>query len=183
MENKGLFKKYEVTKLSNPDKPLDCIVLEFDDPIARVGIKAWAKEMRAKGYERVYEDVIEKLKPYGAKSKMYFFGCHGTGGHYYYDPETGQSVSRKDLPGPWGYQIDGSLAPQRDRTPFRCVVTHKDGWTALSFWDYTIDKRPGSNANFLTRGEYDFEEMVTLAAEQWPQIMKRFGAPLVAATD
>ncbi len=58
---KGLFKKYEVRKLSNPTKKIDSIVLEFDDPIARVGIRAWAEEMKRQGFEQVYEDVMKKL--------------------------------------------------------------------------------------------------------------------------
>jgi hypothetical protein len=57
----GLFKKYEVTKLSNPEKKVDAIVLEFDDPIARVGIAAWAHQMKNMGYEQVYLDIMEKL--------------------------------------------------------------------------------------------------------------------------
>jgi hypothetical protein len=61
---KGLFQKYEVKKLSNPDKNLDCIVLEFDDPIARVAIQAWAEEMLGKGHRQVYEDVMKKLTIY-----------------------------------------------------------------------------------------------------------------------
>ena len=39
-KNEGLIRKYEVTKLSNPTKKIDAIVLEFDDPIARVGMAA-----------------------------------------------------------------------------------------------------------------------------------------------
>jgi hypothetical protein len=61
----GLYQKYVVQKIKNPEKKLDCVVLEFDDPIAIVGIKAWAKEMFKNGYHQVAEDVwtkIEKLE-------------------------------------------------------------------------------------------------------------------------
>jgi hypothetical protein len=57
----GLYKKYHVVKLSNPSKVIDAIVLEFDDAIARVGIAAWAHQMKKLGYEQVYLDTIEKL--------------------------------------------------------------------------------------------------------------------------
>lgn len=57
----GLFKKYSVTKISNPEKDVDAIVLEFDDPIARVGIIAWAEEMYKNGYQQVHADIISKL--------------------------------------------------------------------------------------------------------------------------
>lgn len=60
-ESKGLYKKYEVKKLSDPEKEIDAIVLEFDDPIARVGIKSWAREMLVKGYIQVYKDAVKKI--------------------------------------------------------------------------------------------------------------------------
>lgn len=56
--------RFLVTKLTNPDKKVDGIVLEFDDPVARVGIRAWAKAMRSRGYEQVYQDIREKLTNY-----------------------------------------------------------------------------------------------------------------------
>lgn len=63
-KNKGLYKKYHVTKLSNPNEDIDAIVLEFKDQIAREGITAWAEEMKKNGYEEVYTDVMKKLKGY-----------------------------------------------------------------------------------------------------------------------
>lgn len=57
----GLENRYQVIKRINPLKELDCIVLEFDDPIARVGIKAWAEEMKKQGYETVYNEIMTKL--------------------------------------------------------------------------------------------------------------------------
>lgn len=57
----GIYKKYEVTKISNPEKKIDCIVMEFDDPIARVAIEVWADEMAQKGYLAVAKDVYRKL--------------------------------------------------------------------------------------------------------------------------
>lgn len=63
-KNIGLFKKYEVKKLSNPEKELDCVVLEFDDPIARQALEFWAELMRKNGYSEVHKDTIEKLWQY-----------------------------------------------------------------------------------------------------------------------
>lgn len=60
----GLEKRYEVVKLSNPEKVVDAIVLEFDDPIARIGILAWVQEMRLKGYDECANDVVDKLSRY-----------------------------------------------------------------------------------------------------------------------
>lgn len=61
-QQRGLYKKYEVVKTHNPTKKIDCIVLEFDDPISRVGIKAWAREMLKAGYIQVAMDTEAKLR-------------------------------------------------------------------------------------------------------------------------
>lgn len=60
-KSEGLHQKYEVVKLDNPQKLIDAIVLEFDDPIARIGIKAWAEAMFLHGYHKVGIEVLEKL--------------------------------------------------------------------------------------------------------------------------
>ena len=62
MQQQGLFQKYIVRKINNPEKNIDCVCLEFDDPIARIGIAAWAEAMRSQGYIKVWENVQEKLK-------------------------------------------------------------------------------------------------------------------------
>lgn len=61
LKERGLITKFEVKKLTNPAKTINAVVLEFDDPIARAGILAWAKEMNRHGYEKVYDEVITKL--------------------------------------------------------------------------------------------------------------------------
>ena len=59
---KGLNKKYEITKLTNPTKEIDAIVLEWDDPISRKGIRTWIEELKKVGYDTLYNDVNERLK-------------------------------------------------------------------------------------------------------------------------
>lgn len=60
-KSKGLFRKYKVTKLSKPKEPVDCIVLEWGDPIARKAILAWAEAMRDAGHLALYQDVTDRL--------------------------------------------------------------------------------------------------------------------------
>lgn len=62
MKHRGLFQKYEVKKLTNPAKDMDCIVLEFDDPISRVGIKSFADECKENGYIQLAKDIEEHLE-------------------------------------------------------------------------------------------------------------------------
>lgn len=60
----GLYKKYEVTKLSNPEKEIDAIVLEFDDELSRHGIKEFARVAALKGYPKLAHDLFQKCKDY-----------------------------------------------------------------------------------------------------------------------
>lgn len=62
--SQGIELRYEVKKLTNPGKELDCLVLEFDDPIARVGITAWADEMFRQGYFKIAAQIYSKLVRY-----------------------------------------------------------------------------------------------------------------------
>lgn len=65
--NLGLFRKYHVQKLTNPTKQLDCIVLEFDDPHAREGIRAFAESVKRAGYTPLHHDLMEKLAQWEAR--------------------------------------------------------------------------------------------------------------------
>ncbi len=58
----GLYKKYEVKKITNPQKKVDCIVLEFDDPIERKGIVAFAAAAYHEGYKQLAFDLWDKLE-------------------------------------------------------------------------------------------------------------------------
>jgi len=63
-KEKGLYEKYEVTKLTNPNKELDCVVLEFDDPVQRKGIRAFAEAAADEGYHRLAWDLDRKCDAY-----------------------------------------------------------------------------------------------------------------------
>lgn len=65
----GLYKKYEVKKISNPEKALDCIVLEFDDPNAREGIFAFADACERDGYQQLADDLRGKARRYAGDAK------------------------------------------------------------------------------------------------------------------
>lgn len=62
---KGLYQKYEVRKISNPDKNIDAIVLEFDDPMSQKPIMMWARHMSKNGFKKLHDEVVLKLKSYG----------------------------------------------------------------------------------------------------------------------
>jgi len=63
MNNKerGLYQKYNVERVDG--RPTgDCIVLEFKDPNARAGIRAFSKEVKKKGYSPLADDLDEQCE-------------------------------------------------------------------------------------------------------------------------
>lgn len=67
-KDKGLYKKYNVTRVDGkPIKGGNCIVMEFGDPIARVAIKAWTKELDKNGYHDLAYETRTLLKKWASK--------------------------------------------------------------------------------------------------------------------
>ena len=111
-------------------------------------------------------------------SEMYYFGPLEDVGHFLF-AEGGRHASREEYDWhPWGDDIDGAIQPGVvfERGSWRskgalidgeAVLHHKDGWTALSFWDRTIDSRPGSHSTYIARGIFTFEQMVEMAKSRF----------------
>jgi hypothetical protein len=102
--------------------------------------------------------------------QVFYFGCIGDVGHFVWNIH-GQRVANTS---PWGDEVDGGLCPAGKQVEGAASLHHEDGWTALAFWDRSVDSRPGSNSVFLIEGEYDFESAVEVAREAFPQIWQRF---------
>lgn len=85
---------------------------------------------------------------------------------------------------PWGYQVDGGLCPPQSFGQGRARLHQKDGWTAIAFWDMTVDTRPGSNSVYLAEGTFTFDQMVEMAktrfADRWNKM--GFQVSLVGAS-
>jgi hypothetical protein len=96
-----------------------------------------------------------------------YFGCIGFAGHHVW-ARTGTSDSevwRRDAERAYLHRlfgpIDGALCWNsralygRDEAEGRAFITHRNGWTALAFWDRSLDKHPSSHSAFLAPGEWD----------------------------
>lgn len=111
---------------------------------------------------------------------MYYFGCTGEDrGHYMYD--VNMSRDWKFLyNNPWSLSIDSELCPKgKENFQGRSSLHHKNGWTALSFWDRSGDIRQGSNSSFLSEGLFTFSYMVDSAKRAFPDCFKRFNFTLI----
>jgi hypothetical protein len=97
-------------------------------------------------------------------------------------------VWRKQQPKsfPWTEgQIDGSMQPHfancRKKRPYSqssycdcgsgpegvACIHRKNGWTALCFWDRSVDHRGACNSNYFAEGDFTFDEMVVMAKERF----------------
>ncbi len=123
-------------------------------------------------------------------SEVYYFGAWGMAGHYLWTPDGRDAwEARRALPWP---EVDGVLAgdpaladPHRrnhwstDSQPEgRARLHHRDGWTALAFWDRSCDTRHGSNSVIIARGERDAAEMLVLFEQHFPAVWARINARL-----
>lgn len=107
------------------------------------------------------------------------FGCIGQPGHYLHSR---RGIDFRLESTPWGSKLDGGLLTddyyRADTTPTgHWREHHKDGWTAVSFWDRSGDSRPGCNTTFLAKAELTGEELIELARAQWPHVFSRPGFP------
>ncbi len=137
------------------------------------------------------------------KPIMLYFGPWDRAGHYFHW-ENGCSaqpfrvaarLGGRGIPEsfPWqDWEVDGKLQPghipsksqyQRSRPEIEgeAHLHHKNGWTALAFWDRSVDHRGASNSTYFAEGTFTFDDMVAMAkerfAERWNKM--RFEVVLV----
>jgi hypothetical protein len=123
---------------------------------------------------------------------MYYFGPYRTAGHHFYKERGGHVSYDEQITIPWTTrEIDGKLQPHvpgcrgysyKGHSNCYCgnspegiaLVHHKNGWTALSFWDRSVDTRGASSSTYVAEGEFDFDQMVAMAkerfADRWAQM-------------
>lgn len=103
--------------------------------------------------------------------KCLYFGCHDGAGHYLHEPGM---VRCHGINQPRNF--DGLLAPQDSTKPYIAAVSRLEGWgmSALSFWDYSVDKRPGSNSIFFfTSLDISPDDMLAVAKKRFPSVFAR----------
>lgn len=117
------------------------------------------------------------LPPEIATIEAYYFGCQRESGHFWWRPDRlpyGASSHVAQKVGPLIHpKIDSGFCPKRG-IQGHAKLTQIDGWTILSFWDNSVDSRPGSSSSFVARGAYDLTTMQAIAREQFPRVWKRY---------
>lgn len=113
---------------------------------------------------------------------VWFFGCLGEPGHYL-RRSPGAQTEWNERAQPWGWKLDSGLCEgnQFQRDAGKTWTHQKDGWTAVSFWDQSGDRRGNSNSTFLVHALVTGAEVLAAARLQWPQVFNRPGFPKVIA--
>ena len=105
----------------------------------------------------------------------YYFGCWGDSGHFMFnrDGETAERNARAILPPPLRVP-DATLTPKGPQIQGVALLHHVEGWTAISFWDRSVDSRPGSNSTFILRGTLTWDEVIEQSRAAFPSVWARF---------
>lgn len=122
--------------------------------------------------KRIEDELAERSR------RVFFFGCWNRVGHYLHEPG-GRYADSRHTEHPWGRNVDGVLQPADSEVEGRCLVHHKDGWTALAFWDRSVDDRGGCCAALIVEGESGFQDMLGVFETRFPEVLARFSFTLV----
>lgn len=118
------------------------------------------------------------MKP--PKQCVFFFGCvTARNGHGLYDEEdypTCGGTGPFSLSGVQPFtakELDGGLQPKGSQTLGLATRTWKDAWTAVAFWDRSVDARPNSCGVFLVEGMLGFVDAMGIFNERMPKTFAR----------
>ena len=109
--------------------------------------------------------------------RIYYYGCNGESGHFLWQPNQITTKRPQDSGLPWKH-IDMDLCPQTTPQQGIAKMHQKEGWTAMAFWDKSIDSRTGSNSVFFYEDLLYFDEMIREFKEHFPEIFNRFKFPI-----
>ncbi len=114
-----------------------------------------------------------------------YFGAKGEVGHYVWSPngERLGRIAHKNTRVEWFAYKDGQLAPKKDWTPGKAILHHYPEFTIVAYWDYAVDKRPGSNSMFLLPGKLSGNETISEIQKTFPDIWKRSPAVIVGVEE
>ncbi len=118
---------------------------------------------------------------YTSINDFFYFGCvHIQAGEQLYNTFNKQIWTERDPSLPKDFPVaigvlDQGLLGLRDapKTIGKTVLCHIGDWTIISYWDNSVDKRPGSNAAFIARGIHSFTDMLQHFKIQFPDIYEK----------
>ena len=105
----------------------------------------------------------------------YYFGCRYQPGHRLFDKQ-GKTLYLDSF-----LRLDGELCP-KDTKPYQALLSRipKLGYSALAWWDNTVDHRPGSNSIIFAPSLTCSVESIQTAMTKWfPWVEARLPQSLI----
>jgi hypothetical protein len=111
---------------------------------------------------------------------IFYFGCIEDKGHYLWQKEQDGNIvfARYVHPdfanrfGANGTKLDGTFCPPEQSGTLSWMGSQVGPWVIISWWDNSVDHRPGSHSTFVTRhGTHD--ELFERAKKDWPEVFAR----------
>ena len=109
-------------------------------------------------------------------NRWLYFGCHQRPGHYLFSEGMRRSYDLVRLA-----NFDGALPSQMSTDPYIATISRLEGWgmTALAFWDYSVDKRGGSNSVvFAPSLDIAPTDLLAQAQARFPAVFERLPQPV-----
>lgn len=121
-------------------------------------------------------------------AKWRYFGCGNESGHYLFDPHRGRFWPQHGTIDKRLGNMDGILPPfpEPGKLDYRASFNRLGGlgYSALSWWDRTVDKRSASNSTlFAPSLTITAEEMLAEGPRWFPWVFKRLPQPLILIGD
>lgn len=112
----------------------------------------------------------------GVKLPCYYFGCKDRPGHFLWgdDGRRSDNSSKNVLPFKFSILDAGFLPEVCSQIEGLGTLVHFPKWTVLSFWDRSVDKRPGCNSAFVLYGHWTFSESLEISKVKFPWVWSRF---------
>lgn len=128
--------------------------------------------------------------------EAYFFGCWEQSGHFWRSapPKNLQYPEIEKRLGPDIHvRIDTGFCPgvmkgeqykrSRDEVEGEAALHRVNGWTILSWWDRSVDKRGACNSNVVVLGEHNYATMLEVVRAQFPSLFARRASDIVLVED
>lgn len=119
-----------------------------------------------------------------SKKKLFYFGCIDVAGHYLFPAL--RDADKDQMPGT-NFKviqyIDGLYTPGEYGPQGSAQFTQVGPLSIISWHDFTVDKRPGSNSNIIGYGytgdqKQIIEDMFKDLKEKLPQVFNRQTTPI-----
>ena len=160
-----------------PDTPAGLVPLKPSDPMAQDILYEYAQRQRAVDPEFA-DDLEQALRNAGYARDpkdvaLYFFGCWDRPGLYWRSNSGAELTYDGPVGWPFGHEIDGRFCCIGPEVQGKAWLWHSKGWSIVSMWDRSVDKRGACNASFVAPEPLTFDQMMSMARERYPEFFKR----------